>query len=152
MKLYLVRHGDAVSEWEDSERPLSSHGIKEVKKTALELKERNVDVSIIFHSTKQRAQQTAEMIKNCINPKAQLVIKKYLSPGGSIDELEMEIGNLNEDLMIVSHLPFLPRLIEKLIPNEEKRAGAVLKTGSVIALEQVDKASWRMLWSFAPSF
>jgi len=66
MKLYLVRHGDAVFDQVDSTRPLNEKGKADVLKVAMHLKEGVPHIESIFHSGKKRAEQTAEIIKNAL--------------------------------------------------------------------------------------
>ena len=49
MKLFLVRHGSAVAQRGDSERPLSHEGVQEVQRTAQYLKENASTVRKIYH-------------------------------------------------------------------------------------------------------
>ena len=110
MKLYLVRHGEAVSERINPERPLSPVGRKDVAKVAQFLKRAKLKVNEFYHSPLKRAQETAEIICNAIQPQGHLVSKDYLSPDDDIDKMISELSKRKEDLMIVSHLPFLLKL------------------------------------------
>ena len=62
MKLYLVRHGNALAPDQDPESPLSEKGIRETKKMATVLAHFNLELGAVWHSTKQRARQTAEIL------------------------------------------------------------------------------------------
>ena len=59
--LYLVQHGEATKETEDPARPLTEHGRQEVVKVARALARVRLGVSVIAHSGKLRARQTAEL-------------------------------------------------------------------------------------------
>jgi phosphohistidine phosphatase SixA len=48
--LYLVRHGDAVTAEENSLRPLSEKGRRDVRKVAEFAAGREAEVTLIFHS------------------------------------------------------------------------------------------------------
>ena len=62
MNIYLVRHGEAVSEKLDPKRPLTSSGREEVQRIGRLAAAKNVKVSAIFHSGILRAKQTAEIL------------------------------------------------------------------------------------------
>ena len=66
MRLYLVQHGEAMSKDENPERPLTAKGRKNVTKTAKFLKKKGIRVRKIFHSTKLRAKQTAQIIASLL--------------------------------------------------------------------------------------
>ena len=84
MRLYLVRHGDALSDSEDPKRPLSETGIEEAKKTGEFLKKAGEKPLKIIHSTKLRAKQTGEIIAEVFRetgPKTEEV--DFLSPSSN---------------------------------------------------------------------
>ena len=61
MALYLVQHGEAKSEQEDKERPLSGKGRQEADAVAKKMAEAEIKAERIYHSPKLRALQTAEI-------------------------------------------------------------------------------------------
>ena len=62
MHVYLVRHAKALSPDEDPKRPLSAEGREQAKSVARFLKRQQlVLVNEVWHSTKLRAKQTAEI-------------------------------------------------------------------------------------------
>jgi len=151
MKLYLVRHGEAVSEKEDPQRPLSGEGKKEVTKVAQFLKRAGVKVKEFYHSPLKRAQETAEIIRNTIYPNGQLVAKDYLSPNEETDKMVYELSQSKDDMMIVSHLPFLPKLIARLVVNDENRNVIGLETSSVLAMYRDAQGHWQIVWLVSPT-
>jgi phosphohistidine phosphatase len=56
MRLYLVQHGDAVSEQSDPERPLSVAGRRDVEAVARLLASNDIRAERVAHSGKLRAQ------------------------------------------------------------------------------------------------
>jgi len=150
VKLYLVRHGDAVSEFDDPERPLSDVGISEAESLAEYLENKKVAISTIFHSTKKRAAQTAQIIGDLISSETQLISKDYLTPDGPINKLIAEISSMKSDLMVVSHMPFIPRLVESLVEKRDRKEAVTFRTGAVIVLDNENSDCWRVAWSFRP--
>ena len=150
MKLYLVRHGDAVSEQMGPKRPLSLEGKKDVEKVAQFLKRADVIVPEIFHSQKRRAQETAEIIQKTTNPKAKLIEKSFLSPDDPTEKIAYELSQRKEDLMIVGHLPHLPRLIARLVLGDESRHIISLDTSYVAAMYRDPNGFWQIVWLVGP--
>ncbi len=134
MKLFLVRHGDAVSETVDPHRPLSPQGRGEVRTTADFLKSHKYSMKTFFHSTKMRARQTAEIIRDTLCREGMLVEKKYLSPNDAIDRISHDIQNADQDLLIAGHMPFLSRLASFLLNGDAEVSPIVFPTGGVIVL------------------
>lgn len=67
MRLYLVQHGEAKKEEEDPLRPLSERGREDVQRVAKYVEKLDIKASIIFHSGKLRAKQTAEILAEKLN-------------------------------------------------------------------------------------
>ena len=149
MKLYLVRHGEAVSENVDPRRPLSHDGKKEVEKTAKALRKMGIAVAAIIHSGKKRAQQTADIIQAAIAPELKLIQKDSLGPNDSTEQIYKDIMKRSEDFMIVGHMPFLGKLVSRLVLGDENRDLVKLTTGSVAALE-CEAASWYIIFLISP--
>ena len=113
MNLYLVRHGDAEHDGDDSLRPLSARGREEVERLGAYLAARGVRVAEIRHSPKLRAAQTAEILSSALNaPRAQ---REGLMPNDDPRPLAADVGQATGDLMLVGHLPQLPLLAAVLL-------------------------------------
>ena len=68
MFLYLVQHADAKKEEEDPYRSLSEKGIQDINRIASYVWQLNIKVLKIFHSSKLRAKQTAEILFEYLKP------------------------------------------------------------------------------------
>src|SRR5262245_48286544 len=62
MRAYLVQHGKAVSAEEDPNRSLTDEGREDVRRVARFLCEQRISVSLIMHSGKSRAEETAHIL------------------------------------------------------------------------------------------
>ena len=62
MDLYLMQHGQATTETEDSERPLTDAGRAAVQRVAERARAADVRISGCLHSGKLRAEQTAQLL------------------------------------------------------------------------------------------
>ena len=114
MKLYLVRHAEAVSSDVDPKRPLAQQGIANAAKMGRHLKERGALVSEARHSSKVRAAQTAEIVASELESRPELSVHG-LAPNDPVEPIVRELHGRDQDLMIVGHLPFLPKLVESLL-------------------------------------
>lgn len=151
MKLYLVRHGEAVSEQTDPQRPLSPQGREQAQRVASLAKDQGIFVRRIYHSGKKRAEETAQIFQSVLNLKCPSIAKDFLSPNAPIDQMYYEILRATEDLMIVGHMPFLSRLTSKLVSGTEDKEMVAFKTGTLVALEKRNDKKWQVLFSFSPS-
>lgn len=151
MRLYLVRHGDAISEQADPERPLSDMGRQEVMKVARFLiKRKEPFVDLIVHSDKKRAAQTAQIFKEIFSPHSQLMEKDGLSPNDSIEGMSRMIEEVGKDFMAVGHLPYMSRLVSRLVVGEECREVVAFPTATVAALEKNADGRWNVIFSISP--
>jgi len=149
MKLYLVQHGEAVPEEVDASRPLSSIGKDNVTKMATFLKEANIKPAEIWHSTKTRAKQTAEVLFNKLRPVAGLKQRDGLAPNDPPEIILEELIVRREDLMIVGHLPFLQKLASLLIFGSSDKSLIVFKKGSAVCLGRKDN-NWEICFFLTP--
>ena len=62
MDLYLMQHGQATTETEDPERPLTDAGRAAVQRVAKRARAADVRISGCLHSGKLRAEQTAQQL------------------------------------------------------------------------------------------
>ena len=139
MKLYLVQHGISLSEEVDPEKSLSPDGEERSRKIAEFLKEKSVQVDVLWHSPKKRAVQTAHILSETVaSPEIQE--RKDLNPMDPVGNLSKEIEPLNKNLMIVGHLPFLQKLISLLLSGKED--------SQFISIKNSD--SWKVLWAVTP--
>jgi phosphohistidine phosphatase len=152
MRLYLVRHGQAVTEDVDPQRPLSENGVADTHKIAQFLKKAHVQIDSFYHSTKKRAEQTAEIIRDILNPKASLQIRVDLSPNDSIEGIVKEISGWNNNILVVGHLPFLSYLVSHLTVGNDSEAIVAIPAGSVVILEHDSSRSWYIAALITPEF
>jgi phosphohistidine phosphatase len=143
MRLYLVRHGEALPGSPDSERPLSEQGKKDVEKVVGFFKASGLKTNTIFHSGKKRAVQTAEIFRDTLNSKAEFVTQNYLNPEDSTDHLVDDLVHREADLMIVGHLPYMAKLVSRLILGDEKKIIVQLTAGSVVILQYGQGHGWQ---------
>ena len=151
MKLYLMRHGEALSPQKDPERGLSDKGKLNVELVAKHLHKQGVLFSKILHSKKKRARETAEIMREIIAPNVQLNLHDKITPNDDPHNIFSEINSWEEDTLITSHLPFVPNLMTLLTEKDAYMTAITFETATVICLEKENSYKWKFLWSTAPT-
>ncbi len=149
MRLYLVRHGDALAGAPDSTRPLSQKGVSDMKKMAAFLKEANLGASVIFHSGLEHGQETAEILAASLAG-SKVIKKDLLGPGDPVLPIFEEIQKRKEDLIIAGHMPHLSHLLSQILTGSPDSDLIDFKKGGVAALESDDSGLWRLRWYMIP--
>jgi len=158
MHLYLVQHGTALPKDENPERPLSESGRASVQKVASFLARSQLSISGIVHSGKVRAMQTAlllsetmghgRIVEEClypINPNDPIGLLYDAIEGGPSEQM-------SSDRMVVGHLPYLSKLLSRLVCGDEDESIVHFKPGTVVALERGENGDgWSIMWVLRPS-
>ena len=103
---YLVRHGDARGS-------LTERGVGEITRTAAELRREigSVEDIVIYHSTLERARESAKLISLVFNPS-----KVYMEARHELDCNTYDVGSIVDKIdsigIIVSHQPDLESYLE----------------------------------------
>ena len=150
MKLYLIQHGESVTEDVNPDKPLSEKGVKDITSLASFLDKTNIKVSNIFHSSKTRAKQTAEILTKNISQSNEPSLINNISPNDPLDSLINELNNWNEDTAIVGHLPYLSKLVSFLITKNVENTIVNYKQGSICCLEKDEQGKWAICWMIRP--
>lgn len=148
MRLYLVQHGKALSKDENTQRPLSDVGRQESEKIAAFLKQRDIAIDLIWHSKKLRAAQTAQIISVSITTQ-RIEERDDLNPLDPVDKFPQELLDLNKDIMIVGHLPFLQKLSSLLLTGTQDKEPVSFANSGVVCLEH--KEEWNIYWDITPN-
>lgn len=146
MKLYLVRHGEPNSPDVDPEKHLSIRGNSDAIELGKKLKDKQVDVSTIFHSGVTRARETAEHIADELDI-ADISKQINLTPNDNVKYWGDLIDSYDKDLMLVGHMPYMSIMIEYLTTGD---ATHIFNAPEVACLERVEKGYWKLLWTMAP--
>ncbi len=147
MKLYLVRHGEAISKEIDPTRPLTEKGQNDVKKVAAFLKDK-CKVTCIRHSGKTRALQTAEILGAALNPPEGVIRVEGLAPNDPIEPLQRELSEMEGSLMVVGHLPYLAKLTPALLTGSVQNL-ITFQKGGVVCLNRQE--GWQIEWMIIPN-
>jgi len=151
MKLYLVRHAEAVKKDVDPDRPLSETGRQQAQAMARFLRSINVQVDAICHSNKTRARETAETIAQAIEPHTGLIERDGLTPNASVTPWIGEVDAMCEPMMIVGHLPFLGFLASSLLAGEEGHDFVCFEEAAGLHLQRGGSGHWDLMWQVSPA-
>lgn len=150
MKLYLVQHAEAKSEEEDPKRPLTDKGREEARRVAALLARAGVRVDRIVHSGKLRAQQTAEIFAEALKPPRDVERAEALEPLADPRVWVEKLAEVDEDVMIVGHLPHLSKLAGLLLTGSEGAEPVKFRKGGAVCLERGEGGKWSLLWAVWP--
>jgi phosphohistidine phosphatase len=152
MYLYLVQHAEAKPKEEDPERHLSDRGRKTVQKVAAYLAQ-NIDIQLhsILHSDRARAMETAQLLGEKLNPVRGLEEAKELNPTSTPWGWVERLAQINDNIMIVGHLPHLQRLSSILLCQDEHKKIIEFEKGCVICLSKDESGIWSTHWMLIPS-
>lgn len=131
MKIYLVRHGEAVSAGgvvsSDAERKLTARGEAAAKMMGQVLARIDPGVSMVLTSPLARAVQTATILKHELQDRPALHVSENLSPGFQPKALleEILVQGSGASIAAVGHQPDLSRLIGYLIAHSSQVAVAM---------------------------
>lgn len=151
MKLYLVRHGDALPKGQDPNRGLSDVGIAEVTSVAKFLSSADISSNAkVFHSSKKRAKQTASIISDVLKIHS-IEEKDFLNPHDNPQIMFEEIIDTKEDTMLVGHLPYMEELLSLLVTGKTNISVGIFSTASIFCLEKSNTTDiWSIKWAVSP--
>jgi phosphohistidine phosphatase len=149
MNLYLVQHGEAKTEEEDPERALNQRGAEVVERIAAWAAKVGIQVDQIRHSGKRRAQQTAEILADRIEPNHGVVPVSGLKPNDDINAWAENLAKESESVMLVGHLPFLSRLTSLLLVGDLTKEIVRFRNGGIVCLIR-EEDRWLLDWAMTP--
>ena len=150
MKLYLVQHAEAVSKEVDKDRPLSSEGLQNIRKTAYFAADKLIlRPALIYHSGKTRAEQTAQILGKRLNPAEGIKPIDGLKPMDNPAIWAERLLTISNDLMLVGHLPHLSRLTSLLTCGDPEKTVVAFRNASIVCLTG-EKETWSLNWILTP--
>ncbi|MFC2140509.1 histidine phosphatase family protein, partial [Candidatus Auribacterota bacterium] len=151
VRIYLIQHGEATSEQENSIRPLNDIGRENVTKIASFLKIKGLKPAVIWHSQKLRAKETAGLLYDTLLPAGGIKEKHGLSPNDSPQPIFSEFLNQTSDVMIVGHLPFLNKLASLILTREETAVSLQFQNAGVVCFENNESGQWALFFLITPN-
>jgi len=150
MKLFLVQHARAASKEADPNRPLTEEGRRDIQKVAAFIKPLNLCVDHLWHSGKNRAAQTAEVLAQVVEVRTETVARAGLGPNDDVMAMRDEIASGGQDIMIVGHLPFVSNLASLLLAGYESADTVAFKQGGIVCLDCSAENLWQIDWMVTP--
>lgn len=151
MNLYLVRHGEAAGG--EMNPGLSARGINDAWRVAAFLRDRvGIQPVEILHSTKRRARETAAILREAMADVAPLRQVRGLTPNDPTEEIAAHLELAVDDLVVVSHLPFLERLASRLVVGRENGRMIEIPTAGVVGLWRATGPGTELLTHFSLRF
>jgi phosphohistidine phosphatase len=150
MRVYLVQHGKAKPAEEDPARGLTDEGRAEVTQIAEFLAGLRITVSLIEHSGKRRAEETAHILATIMRCTAGPCHTQGL------DALDDPVTTANflkvytEEVLIVGHLPHLERLASLLLTGRVDSRPVKFANAGVVCLEKEPHGTWALAWAVVP--
>ena len=143
MNLYLMRHGIAVAAddlgvIQDKERPLTSKGIKRMRRAARGLRRLEIEFDGILTSPLLRARQTADIVAAALGMESRLEEITELAPESSVEHLIFGLTRYQDRdrLLLVGHQPLLGQTLASLIyPSPGAKLEFDLGKGSLCRVE-----------------
>jgi phosphohistidine phosphatase len=142
VRVFLVHHGDAVGPEIDALRPLSKIGRTAVERLAAEAAVRGAKPSVVWHSGKLRAKQTAEAFWRACNALAEFSATRDLQPDDPPQWIRERLRGESREVLIAGHFPHLPRLLALIVADAD-----TFPLHGVVALETLDEGeTWKEIW------
>lgn len=148
MKLYLVRHGEALTE--ESDPRLSPEGREAVEKVAEYLAGRKITVDRIECSMKRRALETAETIARAVGASHKVVQREGLKPNDDIAVIMEDLRGSKGDRMLVGHMPYMAKLAAALLAGSWPGQQVEFRTATAVCLTGDGKSGWELEWKIDP--
>jgi phosphohistidine phosphatase len=150
MRLYLAQHGTALAKDVDPQRPLSASGREAVQAVAGLLKHAGVRVDRVWHSGKARAEQTAQLLARSVLARGTIEKVGGIAPDDDVTGFVSDADVWEQDTLVVGHLPFLSRLVTRLVAGDAEREIVAFQPSSVVCLERREVDHWVVLWMLRP--
>jgi phosphohistidine phosphatase len=149
MLIYLVQHAEASKE-EDLGKDLTEKGRRDLESVAHHLKRLNVQVKQILHSGKTRAKSTALILARHLDPPEGISETQGLAPLDDPEIWSGRIAHMDEDIMLVGHLPHLGKLAAILMTGDKEKNVINFQMGGAVRLKSMGPGQWAIEWMVIP--
>ncbi len=150
MHLYLVQHGAAKTETEDPQRGLTDEGRHSAERMAEFLAALGLALDRIEHSEKVRARQTAEILASHLRPVRGTRQIVGIAPNDDVEPMCARLAKESGNLMLVGHLPYLSRLVARLLGLLADWQVVRFEMGGTVRLDRQETELWVVRWMLTP--
>ena len=138
MQVYLLRHGiseEGRAGMSDADRALTADGRRKLHQVLENAVHADVKPTLILSSPLKRAVQTAEIAKEVLKYKNEIVRTKVLLPGSSAEQVwdEIRVHKDESSLVLVGHNPLFDTLPGYLLGYPEMQVD--FKKGGLLRLD-----------------
>ena len=154
MKIFLLRHADAIYGLPDADRTLSQKGVEQMQSLMQHIKPSAVsEIESIWHSPLLRAKQTAELFAQHTGLNCPMETRNELIPGGSIQSLANKLETLHQDTLLVGHNPHMEALTSFLLKRSSHPSMIHFRKAGIACIEYSSHPdqSWILQWYAFPS-
>jgi phosphohistidine phosphatase len=150
MKIFIMRHGEATQVGSDTTRALTVKGRQDALKVARFLKTAQIPIGAVWHSTKVRAFETAQVFTEVYGNQLATEPKSGLDSNDPVDDFIRDLEqDAPEGLLIVGHLPFVDHLVGALTTGG-KAVPVSFRTGTLAALQGGFDSGFGLEWLVRP--
>jgi phosphohistidine phosphatase len=152
MDLYLMQHGQATSDAENPERPLTDAGRAAVQRVAARARTAGVRIGHCLHSGKLRAERTARLLVSETGAEASVQARAGLAPNDPVAPTAVAPwGDRHQALALVGHLPFLDGLASLLVAGDQGAQVVHFRMGGLVMLEpKQNRDGFAVVWAIPP--
>lgn len=138
--LYLMRHGiaeDVSRDSSDSQRALTSEGIRKTTEVAEGLRALDLRLDAILSSPLRRARETADIVARRLAPGCPVELTPVLAAGAEPHAMVtgLHLPRRAEHVLLVGHQPDLGELASYLLTGSAQRLAVPFKKAGVAAIE-----------------
>ena len=149
MYLYFAQHGEAKPPEAGPTRGLTTRGIADVRTVAVHLQKLSLDVKKTYHNDKTRARETAAILAPQLRPVKGVVETAGLPLRDDPQISHERLKVLDEETVLVGHLPHLGRLASLLLCGDSERTAVKVKMGGIVCFRRLDE-DWSLEWAVSP--
>jgi len=150
MKLYFLRHADALDGADDAARPLSPRGRKEAREIGRFLKQAGIEFDAAYSSPLMRAKQTAELVVDVCGSTTLDVTAALLNEASAatFDEWLKGIPEAKH-VCLIGHAPTLAERVRRLLGLETPETFKMPK-GGLACLETENRRAAALKFFITP--
>jgi phosphohistidine phosphatase len=151
MKLYFLRHADALDGADDAARPLSPAGKADARRIGRFLKHAGIQFDAAYTSPLVRARQTAEIVLATACPVSPVRLKLANALLNESDDFQAWLGHLPaaRHVLLVGHAPSLAEQICRLLGVADPDRFRLPKAG-LACVETENRGPVRLKFFIAP--
>jgi phosphohistidine phosphatase len=109
-----------------------------------------VKPTAIHHSGKARARHTALILADFLRPPEGIRGSGGLGPTDNPEVWYKLLAGMEEDVMLVGHLPLLSRLTGMLLAKDKEETIVDFKMGGMVCLNRIHSEKWQIEWMIIP--